>query len=107
MVENTSNSASSALKKQKGDYFAFKFNHELDFDKRNRKYQPTSGNRQRFSQSIPIYSKTYALRNSYNLNQYYDISENITAGLSLYGSMITSLKSNNEISSCWLLRPSN
>ena len=89
----TSNDASPSIKKQKGDYLATKIVYDLDYDKRNRKYQPSSGHRHLFSQAVPIYSKTYALKNTYEFNQYYQVSDTITAGISIYGSMINSLKS--------------
>ena len=93
----TSNDASSALKKQKGDYLATKFIYDLDYDKRNRRFQPSSGFRHYFSQAIPIYSKTYALKNTYEFNQFYQVSDTITAGLSFYGSMINTLKSGKDV----------
>ena len=93
----TSNEASASLKKQKGDYFASKFIYDLDYDKRNRKFQPSSGHRHFFSQAVPIYSKTYALQNTYEFNQYYSISDTITAGITFYGSMINTLKSDNDV----------
>ena len=93
----TSNDASASLKKQKGDYLATKFIYDLDYDKRNRRFQPSSGHRHYFSQAVPIYSKTYALKNTYEFNQYYQVSDTITAGLSFYGSMINTLKSEKDV----------
>lgn len=93
----TSNDASAALKKQKGDYLATKFIYDIDYDKRNRRFQPSSGHRHFFSQAVPIYSKTYALQNTYEYNHYYQFSDTITAGFSFYGSMISTLKSKKDV----------
>ena len=93
----TSNDASAALKKQKGDYLATKFIYDIDYDKRNRRFQPSSGHRHFFSQAVPIYSKTYALQNTYEYNHYYQFSDTITAGFSFYGSMISTLKSEKDV----------
>ena len=93
----TSNDASAALKKQKGDYLATKFIYDIDYDKRNRRFQPSSGHRHFFSQAVPIYSKTYALQNTYEYNHFYQFSDTITAGFSFYGSMISTLKSKKDV----------
>ncbi len=93
----TSNDASTNLKKQEGDYFASKVIYSIDYDKRNRRFQATSGYRHNFSQSLPIYSKTYAFRNTYEYNHYFQLSENIVTGMSFYGSAIATIKSDNDV----------
>ena len=66
-VENieTDSTASERQKKQKGDYFDNYLNLKFDYDKRNQKFQTTSGTRHRFMQSIPLYSTELAFSNSY------------------------------------------
>ena len=66
----TSTSAASALRKQEGSNFDTSFNYALDYDKRNQRYMTTEGFRSNFSQKIPLISKVYSLGNSYELNLY-------------------------------------
>ncbi len=93
----TSNSASEALKKQKGDYFTTNFRYELDFDKRNQRFQPSSGFRHRFNQTIPVYSNELAFINTYKYNKYFELNENLVSGLSFYASAITALDSDEDV----------
>tara|TARA_Y100000590_G_C15501610_1_gene931857 strand:- start:145 stop:1023 length:879 start_codon:yes stop_codon:yes gene_type:complete len=93
----TSNTASDNLKKQKGDYFTTNFSYEIDYDKRNQKFQPSSGFRHRFNQTIPIYSNELAFKNTYKYNKYFELNENLTSGISFYASAITALDSNEDV----------
>ena len=93
----TSNSASSALKKQKGDYFTTAINYGIDYDKRNQKFQTTSGTRHRFMQSIPLYSTELAFSNSYEFNSYFEVTEDIISSLSFSGGFITALESGEDV----------
>ena len=93
----TSNSASDNLKKQKGDYFTTNFSYGVDYDKRNQKFQPSSGFRHRFNQTIPIYSSELAFRNTYKYNKYFELNENLTSGISFYASAIEALDSKEDV----------
>ena len=93
----TSNSASDNLKKQKGDYFTTNIEYGIDYDKRNQKYQPSSGFRHRFNQIIPVYSKELAFRNTYKYNKYFELNENLVSGISFYASAITALDSAEDV----------
>jgi len=93
----TSNTASSALKKQKGDYFTTGISYGIDYDKRNQKFQTSSGTRQRFRQAIPIYSEELAFSTSYEFNSYFEVMENIVSSLSLSGGFITALETNEDV----------
>tara|TARA_B100000579_G_scaffold417521_1_gene414131 strand:+ start:470 stop:2680 length:2211 start_codon:yes stop_codon:yes gene_type:complete len=93
----TSNTASENLKKQKGDYFTTLVAYSLDYDRRNQKFQTTSGQRHRFSQNIPIYSDELAFRNSYEFNKYFEVSDNIVSSFTFYGAAITALNSDEDI----------
>ena len=86
----TTSTASASYKKQRGNYFDTNFSYGLDLDKRDQKYQPTGGYRSTFNQSLPIYSDTPSLLNTYVFTKYNDF-ENITTSLSFFGNTINSL----------------
>ena len=52
----TDNSASSQLKKQKGNYWDTFINFDFDYDKRNQRFQTTDGFRNYYSLGLPIIS---------------------------------------------------
>ena len=81
-VENlkTDSSASSNQKKQKGSYFDGYVNYTLDYDKRDQKFQTKDGYRSRFTQSVPVISENYALKNTYDYKVYNEwLNENIAS----------------------------
>ena len=67
----TSSAASAAKKKQKGDYFDANLNYSLTLNKLNQNFQPTSGFRSSFYQSLPIYSEEYSIHNRYDYVKYF------------------------------------
>ena len=93
----TSNTASDNLKKQKGDYFTTKLTYRIDYDRRNQKFQTTSGQRHIFSQDIPVYSEELSFRNSYEYSKYFEVADNIVTSLSFYSAAITALDSGNDV----------
>ena len=93
----TSNTASSSLKKQKGDYFDLNFSYSLNNDLRNQRYQATKGYKQVFSQEIPLISDSYALSNKYTISKYMELIENSTTTISFTGKTITSLTNDKDV----------
>ena len=87
---DTNQSATANLKKQEGEYFDTSFSYFLDLDKRNQRFQTSSGYRSRFNQSIPIVSEDSAFYNSYEFTTFNQISDMITR-LSVQGSAINSI----------------
>jgi outer membrane protein insertion porin family len=87
----TSTSATSALRKQEGSNFDTSFNYALDYDKRNQRYMTTEGFRSNFSQKIPLISKVYSLGNSYELNLYNKLPNDMVTNISFYASAVNSL----------------
>ena len=74
----TDATASTNLKKQKGNYFDTFFNYTFDYDQRNQKFQTTDGYRSTFSQNIPLISESYSLKNRYDFTKYIEwLNENI------------------------------
>ena len=74
----TTNRASSGLKKQEGDYFDTYLNYSLNYDLTNKRYRPDEGFRNTFYQAIPIISDTYELINSFESTKYKKISNTAT-----------------------------
>ena len=68
-----SSDATAAMKKQDGDYFDLAFIYGVDYDKRDRYYQPTEGHRSYFSQTLPVVSDEYALENRYLFEKYTEL----------------------------------
>ena len=91
----TDATASTNLKRQKGNYFDTFFNYTLDYDQRNQKFQTTDGYRSTFSQNIPLISESYSLKNRYDFTKYIEwLNENIIT-LSFFGASSNSLNGNN------------
>ena len=80
-LETTSN-ASTNLKKQEGDYFETSFIYTFDYDKRNQRFQPTEGFRSKFTQSLPIVSENYELKNIYEINKYVPFNNGMITNIS-------------------------
>ena len=57
----TNSNASTALKKQQGQYQDFYFNYSLEYDLRDSSFRPTSGSRTSFYQQLPLVSDNYEL----------------------------------------------
>ena len=88
----TDSTASEAQKKQRGDYWDSYLKLDFDYDKRNQKYETSSGFRSFYSLDIPFISDTNTLINSYNYQQYVELYENNITSFSIY------LNSANSIS---------
>ena len=69
----TDSTASTRQKAQAGNYFDNFINLEIDYDRRNQKYQTTDGFRSYYSVDLPVVSKTNTLTNTYLYNKYAEI----------------------------------
>ena len=87
----TNSKASDNLKKQSGNYFETKFRYNLDFDKRNQRFQTSEGSRFIISQGIPLVSDEYALKNSVSLQRWFKFENEMVTNLSIYAAMINSM----------------
>ncbi len=87
---DTNQSATANLKKQEGEYLDTSFTYGLDLDKRNQRFQTTSGYRSTFNQSVPLVSEDTAFFNSYEFTTFNQISDMITR-LSVKGSAINAI----------------
>ena len=76
-------SASSRQKKQEGNYFDSFIGLDFLYDKRNQKYQTTSGFLSSYSVNVPIISDTNTLTNTYNYKIFKELYENNVSTFSL------------------------
>ena len=90
---STNSNASARQKKQAGNYFDSFLNLNLDYDKRDQKFQTTEGFRSRYFVDLPIISDTYTLTNNYTYTYFTELYENNRSNISFY------LKSANSITS--------
>ena len=90
---STNSNASARQKKQAGNYFDSFLNLNLDYDKRDQKFQTTEGFRSRYFIDLPIISDTYTLTNNYTYTYFTELYENNRSNISFY------LKSANSITS--------
>tara|TARA_X000000950_G_scaffold276241_1_gene363761 strand:- start:685 stop:2874 length:2190 start_codon:yes stop_codon:yes gene_type:complete len=87
--------ASAKQKKQEGNYFDNFLGLDFNYDKRNQKFQTTSGYFSNYSVDIPILSDTNTLMNSYNYKIFKELYEDNVSTLSFLLSSSTSVSGDN------------
>ena len=65
---------------------------DFDLDKRNQKFQTSSGFRSFYSLDLPVISDTYTLKNYYNHSYYFDLFEKNISNISIYLEAANSLQ---------------
>ncbi len=95
----TNSNASSALKKQEGNYTDLYFDYGLNYDLRNSRYKTTSGNNTSFYQELPIISDSKELSNTLIFTQYKKLSKtsDMVGKANLYLKAIKSIDSDNDV----------
>ena len=89
----TSSSASTALKKQEGNYYDINFEYGLYYDQRNSSFRPTDGYLSVFRQQLPLISNNYSLINTYEFMKYNQITDEMIGSVKFYLKSITSIGS--------------
>ena len=84
--------ASTRQKTQEGNYFDSFLGLDLNYDKRNQKFQTTSGYFSNYGLDLPIISETNTLMNTYNYKIFNELYENNVSTFSVL------LQSSNSIS---------
>ena len=79
----TNSTASDRQKKQAGNFFDTFFKIDIDYDKRNQRFQTSDGFRSYYATNLPILSETNTLINSYNFDIYNELYENNITNISL------------------------
>jgi outer membrane protein insertion porin family len=95
----TNSSASAALKKQEGNYTDIYFDYGLNYDLRNSKYRPTSGNVTSFYQELPLISNSNEISNTFTFTQFKKLSKisDMTGRASIYLKAIKTVSSDNDV----------
>lgn len=88
----TNSTASARQKAQAGNYWDSILKLDLDLDKRNQKFQTSSGFRSFYSLDLPVISDTYTLKNYYNHSYYFDLFEKNISSISVYLEAANSLQ---------------
>ena len=82
-VIKTNSTASQAQQNQEGNYWDSFLNLDFNYDKRNQKFQTSSGFRSFYSLDLPIISDNKTLKNYYNYSHYFDLFDQNISNLSL------------------------
>jgi outer membrane protein insertion porin family len=91
----TNNTASALQQAQEGNYWDSFIKFDLNYDKRNQKFQTSSGFRSFYSLDLPIISDTNTLKNFYNYSHYFDFFDNNFSSISFYFQSANSLNNKN------------
>ena len=87
----TDSSASTRMKKQEGNYFDSFLKLDIDYDKRNQKFQTSDGFRSYYSVNLPLVSDTNTLKNEYNYKFFTELYENNVTTAAIYRSAVNSI----------------
>ena len=87
----TDSTASASIKKQDGSYFDTFFNQTISYDKRNQKFKTSDGYISRFTQNVPLISKSYTLTNAYDYKLYNQWLDENVFSFGFYAKTATSL----------------
>ncbi len=88
----TNSTASARQKAQAGNYWDSMLTLDFNLDKRNQKFQTSSGYRSFYSLDLPVISDTYTFRNYYNYSYYFDLYEKNISSISIYLESANSLQ---------------
>ena len=67
------------------------FNYNLDYDLRDRYYQPTEGYKISWLQSLPLVSENYEIINGFEVNKYHSLINDMVARVSFHGRAVNSM----------------
>jgi outer membrane protein insertion porin family len=91
----TNNEASKQQKKQAGNYWDSFIKLNMNYDKRNQKFQTSSGFKSFYSINLPIISDTNTLKNYYNYSKYYSFYDKNFSSFSLHLQSANSINNKN------------
>ena len=94
----TTDSATSIVKKQEGNYIENLLKYSIKLNKLNQDFQPTDGYINNFSQTLPIYSDDLAIENNLTGSIYHSLGDNMVFSASYFLKTINSLEDNVRIS---------
>ena len=82
-VIKTNSTASQNQQNQEGNYWDSFLNLDFNYDKRNQKFQTSSGFRSFYSLDLPLVSENNTLKNNYNYSYYFDLFDGNISSFSL------------------------
>ena len=91
----TQSNASSALKKQAGEFVELSTSYGFSYDQRDRAFMPTNGSIVRFDQTLPIVADKPFIGNTLSSSSYYTLNENVIGAVKFYLSTINGLDNEN------------
>jgi len=80
----TNSTASDMQKKQEGNYWDSFIRFDVNYDKRNQKFQTNSGFKSFYSLDLPVISDTNTIKNYYNYSHYFEFFEKNFSSVSIY-----------------------
>ena len=80
----TNSTASAQQQAQEGNYWDSFIKIDMNYDKRNQKFQTSSGFRSYYSLDLPVISDTNTIKNYYNYSHYFDFFEKNFSSISIY-----------------------
>ena len=83
-VLDTNSTASSRQQAQEGNYWDSFIKLNMNYDKRNQKFQTSSGFKSYYSLDMPIVSETNTIKNYYNYAYYFNAFEKNFSSISFY-----------------------
>ena len=78
-------SASDKIKKMEGNYKNVDFNYSITLDRRDQRFETTSGHKISFVQSLPIVQDSSSILNGLTVSKYFEFSEDVIGALKIYG----------------------
>jgi outer membrane protein insertion porin family len=106
-VIETNSTASSQQQSQEGNYWDSFIKLNMNYDKRNQKFQTSDGFRSFYSVDLPLLSDTNTIKNYYNYSHYFDFFEKNFSSISIYLQSANSLNDKNIKLSERITIPSN
>tara|TARA_A100000164_G_C21824597_1_gene732192 strand:+ start:24 stop:818 length:795 start_codon:yes stop_codon:yes gene_type:complete len=103
----TNSTASARQRDQAGNYWDSLIKLDFNYDKRNQKFQTTSGFRSFYSLDLPVISDTYTVKNYFNHTYFFDLYDKNVSSLSLYFEAANSLQNKDIKLSERIKIPSN
>ena len=103
----TNSTASKQQQAQEGNYWDSFIKIDMNYDKRNQKFQPNSGFKSFYSLDLPIISDTNTIKNYYNYSKYFKFFEKNFSSISFYLQSANSLNNKDVKLSERITIPSN
>ncbi|MDC0240007.1 outer membrane protein assembly factor BamA [Candidatus Pelagibacter sp.] len=91
----TNSTASAQQQQQEGNYWDSFIIFDMNYDKRNQKFQTNSGFKSFYSLNLPVVSDTNTIKNYYNYSKYFSFFEKNFSSLSLYLQSANSINNKN------------